>query len=96
MLAEKGATVVISTTNHVWAAGNRNRVYDDGESVVGKVGVVAVAEAGKGKVVVIADDAPMANAFLGVGDNLRLANNIVDWMTEKNRTAFFRAEIREQ
>ena len=96
LLAEKGAVVVISTTEHAWADGNRNRVYDAGEPVVGKVGVVAVAQPGKGKVVVIADDAPMANAFLGVGDNLRLANNIVDWMTGKDLTAFFRTDMGEQ
>jgi hypothetical protein len=30
--------------------------------------------------VVIADDAPLANAFLAMGDNLALARNIVEWV----------------
>jgi hypothetical protein len=93
LLAVKGAEVVVSTTDHAWGDGNRNRVHDAGEPV-GKVGVVAVAQPGEGKVVVIADDAPMANAFLEVGDNLILAQNIVNWMIGKNRTALFQSRNR--
>ncbi|MFQ5585299.1 MAG: DUF4350 domain-containing protein [Thermodesulfobacteriota bacterium] len=79
LMAEEGAAIVASTTDHAWGDSNRNRVYDEGEPMV-KVGVVAVAEPGRGKVVVIADDAPLANAFLGMGDNLTLAQNIAEWV----------------
>ncbi|MFQ5328932.1 MAG: DUF4350 domain-containing protein [Thermodesulfobacteriota bacterium] len=79
LLAEDGATIIASTTERAWGDSNRNRVFDEGEPMV-KVGVVAVAEPGKGRVVVIADDAPLANAFLDMGDNLTLAGNIVEWV----------------
>jgi hypothetical protein len=79
LIADEGATIIASTTERAWGDGNRNRVYDEGEPML-KVGVVAVAEPGKGKVVVIADDAPLANAFLAMGDNLALARNIVEWV----------------
>ena len=79
LLAEEGAAIVASTTERAWGDGNRNRIYDEGEPMV-KAGVVAVAEPGKGKVVVVADDAPLANAFLEMGDNLALARNIVEWV----------------
>jgi hypothetical protein len=36
----------------------------------------------------------MANAFLEVGDNLILAQNIVNWMIGKNRTALFQSRNR--
>ena len=79
LMADEGATIIASTTERAWGDSNRNRVYDEGEPIL-KVGVVAVAEPGKGKVVVIADDAPMANAYLAMGDNLALARNIVEWI----------------
>ena len=81
LLAEGEATIVASTTERAWGDSNRNRSYDIGEPMI-KAGVVAVAEPGKGKVVVVADDAPLANAFLDVGDNLTLARNIVTWLTQ--------------
>jgi len=81
LLPEKGAQVVAATGDNAYPDFNRNRVRDEGEPNI-KVGVVAVCEFGKGKVVVVADDAPLANAFLSMGDNLKLATNIVSWLTE--------------
>lgn len=81
LLPEKDARVVAATSDNAFADFNRNRVRDKDEPKI-KVGVVAISEYGKGKVVVVADDAPLANAFLDKGDNLKLAKNIVSWLTE--------------
>lgn len=81
LLAEKEAQIVASTTDRAFPDFNRNRVIDKGEPEI-KVGVVAVSEYGKGRVVVVADDAPLANAFLDMGDNLRLARNIISWLSK--------------
>ncbi len=83
LLAEKNAEIVASTSDEAFMDFNRNRVFDKAEGELEiKVGVVAVSEYGKGKVVVVADDAPLANAFLDKGDNLKLAGNIISWLTE--------------
>lgn len=81
LLPEKGARVVAATGDNAFADFNRNRTRDKDEPKI-KVGVVAISEFGKGKVVVVADDAPLANAFLHMGDNLKLAENIVSWLTK--------------
>ena len=82
LLAEKNAEIVASTSDEAFMDFNRNRVLDKAEGELEiKVGVVAVSEYGKGKVVVVADDAPLANAFLDKGDNLKLARNIISWLT---------------
>ena len=81
LLPEKGARVVAASSDNAYPDFNRNRVRDKDEPAI-KVGVVAISEYGKGKVVVVADDAPLANAFLGMGDNRRLAENIVSWLAE--------------
>jgi hypothetical protein len=61
---------------------NRNRQYDNGEPVQG-FGIVAAGLFGKGKIVVIADDAPFANAFLGRDDNGKLAFNVLKWFAQE-------------
>ena len=82
LLAEGNAKVVAFTSDQAWGDLNRNRHLDAGEPIM-KVGVVAISEHGKGKVVVVADDAPLANTFLTMGDNMILAKNIIAWLTEK-------------
>lgn len=81
LFPEKEARVVAATSDRAFPDFNRNRIRDKDEPLV-KVGVVAISEYGSGKVVVVADDAPLANAFLDKGDNLRLAKNIVSWLTK--------------
>ena len=80
IFAEGAGKVIASTSENAYADFNRNRRLDHGEPK-GKMGVVAVSSYGKGKVLVVADDAPLANAFLDVGDNRIFANNIVSWLT---------------
>jgi hypothetical protein len=80
LMAEKGsrAEVVASTSDKAWADFNRNRALDEDEPLM-SYGVIAVAEYGAGKVVVVADDAPFANKFTEEADNSRLAANIIEW-----------------
>ena len=79
LLAEKGASILAATTPDAWGDANRNRVYDVNEPMA-VIGVVAAAESGRGRIIVVADDAPLANAFLDMGDNRRLATNIASWL----------------
>jgi len=84
LLAEKDARTVASTSGKAWADLDRNRVRDEGEAVA-SFGIVAVAEPGAGRVVVVADDAPFANRFFDDGDNTRLARNITAWFNANVR-----------
>lgn len=77
----EGGGVVAVTSKGAWADANRNRAFDGGEPVEA-FGVVAVKEAGRGKVAVVADDAPFANRFIGIADNRKLADNITKWFRE--------------
>jgi len=78
LMANDPAVTVAATTPRAWADMDRNRKFDKGEPQQ-EFGIVAVSEAGKGKVVVVADDAPFANRFLGEADNKKLADNIIKW-----------------
>ncbi|MDH3974287.1 MAG: DUF4350 domain-containing protein [Deltaproteobacteria bacterium] len=80
LLAEGKGKVLAFTSENAYADFNRNRRFDHGEPRA-KMGVVAVSDHGKGKVVVVADDAPLANAFIDVGDNRKFAGNIVNWLS---------------
>lgn len=78
LMAKDNAKVVASTSPKAWADMNRDRALNQGEPVQ-EFGIVAVSEFGKGKVAVVADDAPFANRFINEADNRRLADNIIDW-----------------
>jgi len=75
----KNAAVVAATSEKAWADLNRNRALNEDEPVQ-EFGIIAVSGLGKGKVVVVADDAPFANKFLGQADNRKLAENIIGWL----------------
>lgn len=81
LMAEKPARVVASTSEKAWADMDRNRSFDKGEPMQ-DFGIVAVAQPGKGKVAVVADDAPFANRFINEADNRRLAENIIEWFRQ--------------
>lgn len=81
LMAEKPAKVVASTSDKAWADVDRNRAFDKGEPVQ-DFGIVAIAQPGKGKVAVVADDAPFANRFITEADNRRLADNIIEWFRQ--------------
>lgn len=73
------ARVVAGTSEKAWADKNRNRAHDKDEPVL-PFGVIGVAEHGKGKVVVIADDAPFIDKFIGEAENRKLAANVINWL----------------
>lgn len=81
LMAEEPAMVVAATGGKAWADMDRNRKFDEGEPVQ-EFGIVAVSEYGRGKVAVVADDAPFANRFIGEADNRRLAENIMRWFKQ--------------
>jgi len=76
-----GSKTIASTSEKAWADMNRNRALDKGEPVQ-QFGIVAAGEHGRGKIVVVADDAPFANRFIGEADNRKLAENIAKWFNE--------------
>lgn len=78
--AEADASIVASTSGKAWADINRDRKFEPGEPVQ-QFGIIGAASFGKGKVVVVADDAPFANKFIGEADNRRLSENIIKWFT---------------
>ncbi|MBE9535949.1 MAG: DUF4350 domain-containing protein [Proteobacteria bacterium] len=79
LITEGNAKTVAYTSDRAWGDMNRNRMFDGGEPML-KLGLVAAAQFGKGRVVVVADDAPLANAFIGEADNIKLAKNIINWL----------------
>ncbi len=78
--AEGDASIVASTSGKAWADINRDRKFEPGEPAQ-QFGIIGVASFGKGKAVVVADDAPFANKFIGEADNRRLSENIIKWFT---------------
>ena len=82
LLAEGGAEIVAKTSERAWADMNRNRLHDEGEPRAG-FGVLAVRKFGKGKAVVVSDDAVFSNSFITAADNRKLAGNILDWFKER-------------
>lgn len=78
LMAEGPAKVLASTSDKAWADMNRNRSFDKDEPVQ-SFGVLAAAGLGNGKIVVVADDAPFANQFIGEAENRQLAENIMKW-----------------
>ncbi|MBI1912485.1 MAG: hypothetical protein HYS21_10865 [Deltaproteobacteria bacterium] len=81
LMTEQGASVVAQTSDKAWADLNRDRIFEADEPAQ-VFGIIAVSQHGKGKVVVVADDAPFANQFLGEADNRKLAGNIIKWFKE--------------
>lgn len=78
LMTESGASTIASTSEKAWADLDRNRARDPNEPVQ-SFGIVGVNSFGKGKVVVVADDAPFANKFINEADNKRFAENIIRW-----------------
>ncbi len=78
LMTERNARVVARTSDKAWADLNRNRTKEKDEPTQ-SFGIVAVKKFGAGRVIVVADDAPFANSFINIGDNARLAQNIINW-----------------
>jgi uncharacterized protein DUF4350 len=72
------ATVIASTSPRAWVDLNGNGVLDDRDAVQ-SFGVVIAGHNGFGRFVIFGDDAIFQNQFL-TGGNLKLAQNLVDWL----------------
>lgn len=66
------------TSKNAWVDLNENGAKDNSDAV-GKFCLVAAAEIGKGKVVVIGDDAVFSNMLMNGSENEFLLKNIVKW-----------------
>lgn len=75
---------VASTGDAAWLDVDGDRRRGPGE-VTRRFAVVVAGERGAGRVAVFGDDAVFQNQFL-VGDNLRLADNLVEWLLETPST----------
>jgi hypothetical protein len=72
------ASTVVSTSSDSWVDVTSNDIYDIGEPR-GAYGIVGVSTVGKGKVIVIGDDAVFTNFTIDIADNRMLCENIVEW-----------------
>ena len=70
------------TSGSAWSDVNRNRIFDRDVEKTGRLGIMAAAEYGSGKVVVIADDAVFIDMFMNEGDNRQFGENIITWFKE--------------
>ena len=81
--SKEPSRTVAWTSASAWSDVNRNRVLDPDVERTDRLGIVAVAEYGSGKVVVVADDAIFIDMFMNEGDNRQFGENIVTWFMEK-------------
>lgn len=77
-----GGQPLVSTRPDTWLspAGDQ-QPEPSADAVFGSYGVIAVADVGRGRVVVVGDDAIFANLAINEGDNARLLDNIIGLMT---------------
>jgi hypothetical protein len=73
-----------TTSPKAFADVTQNKQFDP-EDPVQAFGIVASAEKGMGKILVIADDAVFSNAFINEADNIRVGGNIVEWLTPASK-----------
>lgn len=81
-IPEKNARVVVSTASDAWADMNPDDQYEQGEPV-GSFGIVGAATLGKGKVVIVGDDAAFTNKTIDMASNRQLCENIANWFAGK-------------
>jgi len=78
VLAENGSLAVAVTSGYAWADIDEDCSQGPSDPVQ-VFGVIAVREAGRGKVVVVSDNSPFLNRNLNDADNRKLAENILNW-----------------
>lgn len=76
-----GVRTIARTSPAAWVDLNRNGRFDAADAR-GSFGVVVAGEEGKGRFVVIGDDAVFQNKFLK-GGNLALARNLAAWLATR-------------
>lgn len=78
-----GAQMIVSTAEEAFADLDQNSMFTAKEPRA-SFGAVGVNSYGQGKVVVVSDDAPLIDSYLNVGDNAKLADNIVRWFDRED------------
>jgi hypothetical protein len=73
---------LIFTSPSAWVDMNGNDIKDTGD-IEGKFCVVAASEFGKGKIVIIGDDAVFSNLLIQNSGNSQLLKNIFEWFIGK-------------
>lgn len=76
-----GAKSIVASSSDSWVDITANDYYDIGEPR-GSYGIIGVSTVGKGKVVVIGDDAVFTNFTINMASNRTLCENIADWFSE--------------
>ena len=66
------------TSARAWEDLNLNGEWEEGEPR-GRFALIGIARYGKGYVLVIGDDATLANRFIGEEDNFKFARNLAEW-----------------
>lgn len=77
--AAPGAELAVRTADGAWVDRDRNGTREASETAA--MGLVGVRTVGKGRVVVVGDDAVFANIAIGEADNARLLDNILRLMS---------------
>jgi hypothetical protein len=78
------AKMVVSSAPDSWADVVPDDIYDRREPVAA-YGLVGAATHGKGRVVVVADDAVLTNKTIEMASNRRLLENILIWFEESKK-----------
>ena len=80
--SQEPARIVAWTSGSAWKDVLKNRVFDRDIEKRERLGIIAISEFGKGKVVVVADDAIFIERFMDEGDNRKLGENIINWFKD--------------
>lgn len=78
------AKLLASTSAKAYADLNQNNRYELTDAAQ-SFGIAALAEIGKGKLLVISDDAIFNNSFLSQANNEQFAKNIIDYFSGKKK-----------
>ena len=79
VISNEPAKTVAWTSDSAWPDIIKNKIFDPDIENREKLGIIAVAEYGRGKVLVLADDAIFIERFMNDGDNRRFGENIIKW-----------------
>jgi hypothetical protein len=77
------ANTVAWTSDSAWSDVKKNMKFDNDSEKHERLGIVSTLQFGKGKVVIIADDAVFLDKFIDTADNRLFGENIILWFKEK-------------
>jgi len=84
--ASESGRLAVMTGADSWltSAGDQQPIPPEG-TVFSSYGIIGITQVGKGLIVVSGDDAVFANIALGMADNAKLLENIIDLMSEMQK-----------